>query len=375
MKEEEILKKQKEYMKELFNRRIDIKTDKLLRSTTENDNKETFYFIKPKEEIKNVSISTNGKALMLCKSDEFKIVVKKDFDYTKDEKLIIFSINGSLMKVFLLDKFVEIEASEDLLFINIVDDSDDLISIKNGNDVCSPRVETKLLYKGDRYIITADLYYDVENKPITIFNHEYIEEIPLMEYKEINDVFNSHIDQIIQLLQKNNLCCFMDGSICRIDSYNTESEHVQLSQIKVICNDTKVCFDQKAVHLLEFLKSKITIVDIEGKDFIFNNVRFSSNYEIDIDESKNISPYVSFLEELYEDLSTFTAVFYSEVEDEIKNQCMEKVVLYQDTLDENLKLPQVSNIAFIYNYGYIYDNKISYYLESIINAFQNKNKK
>ena len=60
------------------------------------------------------------------------------------------------------------------------------------------------------------------------------------------------------------------------------------------------------------------------------------------------------------------------IETIIDSTAEEKIVLYQDTLNENLKLPQVSNIAFIYNYGYIYDNKISYYLETIINAFQNK---
>jgi len=358
---------EKEYVKriiELAIRRIDIKTKCLLKSELKNpkEDNNSFLSIKPTENIKNISISVDNEAIFFTKAEPFNILLPKEFDLDKDEKEVIFVLKDQYIKVFLNNRYIEILDDSGILYIKIMKDSDDLNKIKAGEPAYFPRIETSLNYKGNGWEISATLYSDLENQPIRIFNKFYEElDPPIYEIRELTILFNDNVERIISLIDHTeNLAYIMDGLIYKVNSYNIESEHIQMSKLNIITLDCKPNseLDNLAINIIDLLKSKSIILYLKDKNIIYNNILFNS--ELQIVETPNILSIIGNIEEI-SGIIYITNQSLCGIEDNNSNTDInslnihiDKLIEFKQVMDDILKLEYIDKLTCIYNYGNLY---------------------
>jgi len=350
------------YIKGLISKRIDVKTESLLKTEFVVENgevKKTFISIRPKENISIVNISVNGQALQIVKAKDFKIVLPKEFNIETDEKRMDIFLGEHSMRILLNNRYVELISNDEILFVSIKDEIDDLKTIKNGEEICIPRVETCLKYKGNGWDLSATLHIDLENQPIELFKQFYEElEPPTYQLNHVTLLMNQKINDIVALISTENLMCIMHGLVYKINSYDIINGYIQLSRLSVsnFGNNIKSELDSQAMHFIEFLDNKYLLFTNINSNIIFNNILFDDKLEI-IEGAPNVDRIIS----IYETLDVMNSEMIS-----FLNEDKESMVEILDTIvakkvndikelleaeEELSKTDYVKNLHLIYNYG------------------------
>jgi len=152
----------------------------------------------------------------------------------------------------------------------------------------------------------------------------------------------------------------MDGLIYKVNSYNIESEHIQMSKLNIITLDCKPNseLDNLAINIIDLLKSKSIILYLKDKNIIYNNILFNS--ELQIVETPNILSIIGNIEEI-SGIIYITNQSLCGIEDNNSNTDInslnihiDKLIEFKQVMDDILKLEYIDKLTCIYNYGNLY---------------------
>lgn len=345
-----IVSKENKEIQELLNRRIEM-YDGLFDKEEKNIDGVDYISLKISKD-KNIKIirvflMDNFKNLLpftFFENNNFEILINKDISEYNKSKIIIINYNMLRLPISLEGKYLScIESVEkDKLNMYIIEENQDIIDLRNGDELQYPRIETKTTIttkeNEDIYILNSSIILDPDTS-ITIFNQQINENVQFI-VDRINKVFNYNLHEIIDIISGKELLYSNGNNLLKIKGYDPKRNGLINIKKIILSRDTNynILYEDLMCTFIDLLDNSYTLVDCPDRLIYQNNIlNFKSNkYDLckyDIDKYVNCYNKLQFISNLLAEVA----------EDEICDLLILKT--YKMQLEEYMNDDDIYNIS------------------------------